>query len=75
MADFALFLHPGVLLFGSQREAPDDGIVFLFTGDTRNIRQYPKLWVYPKYRVVPETLGLPEILGSTRNFGFTQNIG
>ena len=55
MADFALFLHPGVLFVVSKEEH----LMVLFSSYG---------W-YPKYRVVPETSGLPEISGNTRCFG------
>ena len=48
MADFALFLHPGVL-FVVPKEEHLMMVLFSSYG-----------W-YPKYRVVPENLGLPEI--------------
>ena len=56
MADFALFFAPWGPFCGSQRRAPDDGIVFL-------------LQVIPEYQVVPKTSGLPELSGNTRSFG------
>ena len=56
MADFALFLHPGVL-FVVPKEEHLMMVLFSSYG-----------W-YPEYRVVPETSGLPEISGNTRCFG------
>ena len=58
MADFALFLRPGVLFVGpSPRE--EHLMMVLFS----SYRWYPKYWV------LPETSGLPEILGNTWWFG------
>ena len=51
MADFALFLHPGVLFVVPKEEH----LMMVLFSSYR---------CYPKYRVVPETSGLPEILGS-----------
>ena len=56
MADFALFLHPGVLFVGPREEHL---MMVLFS----SYRWYPKYWV------VPETSGLPEISVNTRCFG------
>ena len=52
MADFALFLHPGVLFVVPKEEHL---MIVLFSS-----YRY-----YPEYRVVPETSDLPEISGNT----------